>query len=141
MRILVTGSREVKPGDWQYLEAGLFEVIGGKRGPHMIVHGDARGADRLFGEITKRWGWGTEAHAADWDAECRDECSHGPRRSRKRGSGTYCPAAGDYRNQLMVDLGADFAVAAYKRGAKNAGTSDCVRRIRAAGIDVKRVVV
>lgn len=140
MRVLVTGSREVKPDDRPVLEAGLREVVGDDPGPHTLVHGAAPGADRLFAAIARAWGWTVEPHPADWPGECRDTCEPGHRRRRNDGT-TICPAAGHYRNQMMVDLGADYAVAAYKRGAGNRGTSDCVRRIRRAGIDVHRVVV
>lgn len=145
MRILVTGSRLVTGEDRPILEDGLRHVVGDDPGPHTLVHGDARGADTVFAEIAASWGWTVEAHPADWDAQCRPACrepgGHGERRPNRYGSGTYCPAAGNYRNDDMVSLGADTSVAAYKRGAKNAGTSDCVKRIRKAGIDVHRVVV
>jgi hypothetical protein len=46
-------------------------------------------------------------------------------------------AAGPLRNQAMVDSGADVCLAFYKTGAGNRGTTDCVRRAKAAGIPVK----
>lgn len=131
----------VRPEGRPILEDGLRHVVGDDPGPHTLVHGDADGADRLFAAIAHEWGWVVEGHAADWTGPCRDTCKPGHRRPR-RGGGTYCPAAGNYRNdEKLVGGGADKAVAAYKRGAKNSGTSDCVRRARAAGIDVHRVVV
>lgn len=145
MRILVTGSRLVTVEDRPILEDGLREVVGNDPGPHVLVHGMARGADTVFAQIAGDWGWTVEGHAATWDAPCRPACrepgGHGERRPNQYGSGTYCPAAGHFRNDDMVSLGADKAISAYKRGAKNVGTSDCVGRIRAAGIDVHRVVV
>ena len=141
MIIQVTGSRDVKPKDRPVLEAGLRHVVGDDPGPHTLRHGAAPGADRLFAAIANRWGWTTISRPADWYGPCREgECKPGHRRLDRYGR-EYCPSAGHYRNQGMVDEGADYAVAAYKRGAKNAGTSDCVKRIRAAGIDVHRVVV
>lgn len=141
MIIQVTGSRAVKPEDRPILEGGLRHVVGDAPGPHTLRHGAAPGADRLFAAIARSWGWTVLDRPADWDGPCRDTCEPGHRRPKKYGSGTTCPAAGHYRNQGMVDEGADWAVAAYKRGAKNSGTTDCVKRIRAAGIDVHRVVV
>ena len=141
MRILVMGSRDVEVEDRPVLEAGLREVVGDNPGPHTLVHGAAPGADRLFAAIANRWGWTIEPHAADWFGPCREgECKPNHRRPDRRGV-LYCPAAGNFRNQGMVDLGAEAAVAAYKRGGKNIGTSDCARRAGAAGIPVKRVTV
>jgi hypothetical protein len=131
----------VKPKDRPILETALRHVVGDDPGPHTLRHGAAPGADRLFAAIAHNWGWTVLSRPADWYGPCREgECKPDHRRKDRRGN-LYCPAAGNYRNQGMVDEGADYAVAAYKRGAKNAGTSDCVKRIRAAGIDVHRVVV
>lgn len=140
MRILVTGSRAIKADDRPVLEDGLREAVGNEPGPHELVHGDAPGADQVFAQIARDWGWKVEPHGADWPAPCRETCKPGHRRPRM-GGGTFCPAAENYRNQEMVDLGADWAVAAYKRGARNQGTSDCARRAGVAGIPVKRVTV
>jgi coenzyme F420-reducing hydrogenase gamma subunit len=49
----------------------------------------------------------------------------------------YCTAAGNYRNQEMVDAGADICLAFYQPGAACIGTSDCVRRCTRAGITVR----
>ena len=141
MRVLVTGSREVKPKDWETIRDALLEAAGDEPGPHTLVHGGARGADRIAAEVAANMDWATEEHRADWSAPCRDCCDHGGRRPSPYGEGTICPAAGHYRNQYMVRLGADRVVAVYKRGAKNAGTSNCVRQAKAADLDVKRVVV
>lgn len=141
MIIQATGSRDVKPEDRAVLEAGLRHVVGDDPGPHTLRHGATPGADRLFAAIAHRWGWTVISRRADWYGPCREgECKPGHRRPDCRGV-LHCPAAGNYRNQEMVDDGADWAVAAYKRDAKNAGTTDCVKRLRAAGIDVHRVVV
>lgn len=76
-----------------------------------------------------------EAVPADWDAPCRTECKPGHR--RQRNGSTYCPAAGNYRNQKMVDKGADLCLAFFQPGAANRGTSDCVRRAKRAEIPLK----
>lgn len=72
-----------------------------------------------------------EPHPADWTAWCPPDCRPNHRRARSRGP-SICPAAGNYRNQLMVDLGADAAVAFWF--GQSTGTRDCLGRLRAAGI-------
>jgi len=139
--IQVTGSREVKQGDRPVLEAGLRQVVGDTPGPHTLRHGAAPGADRLFAAIAAAWGWEVISRPADWDGPCRDACKPGHRRSKKYGTGTSCPAAGHYRNQEMVDEGADRGIAALREGARNSGTRGCIDRMKAAGIDVHEVVV
>lgn len=47
---------------------------------------------------------------------------------------TYCPMAGLYRNQEMVDLGADVVLAFQRNGSR--GTQDCMDRARRAGLTV-----
>jgi hypothetical protein len=136
MRIVVTGSREVT--DLAAVKAALIEAAAGPRGPHTVVHGAARGADSLAAIAATRLGWNVEAHPADWSGPCRDECRPDCRRTRSDGS-DYCSAAGRYRNQHMVDLGAQVVVAIYKRGAQNKGTADCVKRAGRAGLTIKRV--
>lgn len=76
-----------------------------------------------------------QPHPAKWPAACRPECQHGDRRQRQYGS--ICPAAGNYRNQHMVDLGADAALAFPLR--RSVGTRDCIRRLRVAGIPTRVV--
>ena len=80
----------------------------------IVVHGACpSGADHF----AHRWAtlvqfkpWITvtaEPHPADWE-HCRDTCRHTP---RDRNGRNYCPASGPYRNQDMVDLGADVCLA------------------------------
>lgn len=130
----MTGSRDAR--DLAKAREGLLKVTAGQHGPHTLVQGGAPGADTLFVIVARRLGWDVETHKADWQADCRPECKHGARVTRLDGV-TYCPAAGNYRNQVMVDLGADVAVAMPVEGARNRGTSDCVARAEAAGIHVE----
>ncbi|MFY1595427.1 hypothetical protein [Micromonospora sp. WMMD737] len=75
-----------------------------------------------------------EPHPARWTAQCRPAtCQPNHRRTRGRGR-SICPTAGNYRNQHMVDLGADRAVAFWLGGST--GTKDCIGRARSAGIPV-----
>ena len=105
-RLLITGSR-----DWSDRRAIRWALL--LRGPGTVVHGAARGADRIAGQIGAELGWPVEAHPADW----------------RRGRG-----AGHLRNQAMVDLGADLCLAFPLPGSR--GTWDCVRRANAADIPV-----
>lgn len=117
-RILVTGSR-----DWtdENLIAGalLHEV---SRRPSSetitVVHGAARGADKVAARVAVHYGWQAEAHPADWDG--------------------YGKSAGFIRNAEMVALGADVCLAFYKQGAGNKGTDHCASQAGNAGIPVRR---
>ena len=108
MRILVTGSRHHTDAS---LVAAAFDRL--SPGPHIVVHGLAKGADALCAQDADRRGWRSEGHPADW--------------SQGR-------SAGPVRNQHMVDLGADVCFAFPLRGSR--GTFDCAKRARAAGIPV-----
>ncbi len=82
-RILITGSRtwtattplRTALHTWRHRLPGA-----------VLVHGDARGADRIAAAIWRSWGLPVEAHSADW-------ARHGR-------------AAGHGRNWAMVALGA-----------------------------------
>lgn len=112
MRVIVTGGRE-----YSDVATVLSEIVRvGMDDMHaVIVHGAAPGADTLARFIAEDLGLVTEAHPANWDK--------------------WGKAAGPIRNQEMVDLGADL-VPAFPGGP---GTRDCVRRARAAGIEVREV--
>lgn len=43
-----------------------------------------------------------EARPADWTGLCRPTCKPGHRQPGRNGGRSYCPAAGDYRNEDMV---------------------------------------
>ena len=112
MRILVTGSRH-----WDDEESMrvFFTLFADKfPGKHTLVHGDARGADKMAARIAEELGWVPEDHPADW----------------KR----YKGAAGPIRNSEMVALGADFCVG-FPTPA-SIGTYDCMEKARKAGIRV-----
>lgn len=134
-RVLVTGSRTWR--DEQAIRDALAAVVS-EHGPEnvTVVHGAARGADEIADRIASAWGGGltVERHPADWDAPCRPTCRHGYkiRADRK----PYCPSVGIYRNQAMVDLGADVCLA-FQVG-KSRGTADCIRRAEKADIPVVR---
>lgn len=97
-----------------------------------LIHGCATGADTLAAEF---WagvhGRKMEEHPADWGGRCHSTCRDDHRKQRWDGS-DYCPAAGFYRNQEMVDSGLDLLIA-FPGGA---GTSDMVIRCMSAGIAI-----
>lgn len=140
MRVLITGSRDATTDE--VIRLALKQIDAESPGPHTLVHGDARGADRLAAKAATELGWTVEAHRAEWEAPCTAACDHQGRRTRQgpRGATTYCPAAGGRRNGRMVALGADLCVAFLLRGAKNIGTRDCIRRAGRAGIPIRRFI-
>lgn len=115
MRILITGDR-----DWTYgrgirsvLESmqsasGLpFEMI-------TIVHGDARGADKLAGYHAALLGFKVEPYPAEW---------------KRFGLG-----AGPKRNQKMLESGVNFCLAFHDRIHESKGTRDMVTRCIRKGV-------
>lgn len=111
MKIIVTGGR-----DYQDLVTVRRVLSEYHREPRpILVHGGARGADRMAAYVARELGWHVVAYPADW---------------RRHGR-----AAGPIRNQEMADAGADLCIA-FPGGR---GTADMVRRARAAGIPVRSV--
>lgn len=124
LRVLVTGSRDFS--DMDRVLAALRQVARENPGCHLVVvHGDARGADKIAATIAAAHPEHLtgEAHPAQW----------------RTSDGAMDRGAGPRRNQLMVDLGADLCLAFYLAGAQNKGTRDCVRRAQAAGITVREI--
>jgi hypothetical protein len=118
IRILVTGSR-----NWRDVEAirqALLDAVEtltaepNKLDDVTLVHGGARGADRLVAEVAREYGWTVEEHPADWERHGR--------------------AAGPLRNAEMVQAGADVCLA-FPRGVSR-GTRGCMAMAAKAGIPV-----
>lgn len=125
-RILVTGSRHFGTGARKDQDTNLMthalHHIGASlyaNGAQIItlVHGAARGADTLAGNIGAQLGYSIEAHPADWN--------------------TYGKKAGIIRNQHMVNLGADVTLA-FPIG-ESRGTRHCMRVAELARIPVINV--
>jgi hypothetical protein len=111
-RILITGSRTWI--DNTRIRDALADAY--RRFPDaVLVHGDARGADRIAAGIWRRGGLPTEAHPADW--------------TRGRGAGMA-------RNRHMVDLGADVCLAFIRQHSR--GATHCAALAEAAGIPTCR---
>ncbi len=117
-RLLVTGSR-----DWTDRDAVEHEIEAVERrygwdyAGLVLVHGAARGLDKIAASVCNGRGWAIEAHPASW--------------------GVQGLAAGKLRNSEMVARGADLCLAFPLPGSK--GTWDCVQKAHAAGIPVKLV--
>ncbi len=111
-RVLVCGGRDYTDWDvlWDYLNARLSEW-----GFLVLIHGDARGADRLADA------WAIE-HGVQ-PAACRANWRRWPR------------AAGPTRNNRMLTLQPQACIA-FPGGT---GTADMVRQCEAARIQVRRV--
>jgi YspA, cpYpsA-related SLOG family len=112
-RILVCGSRT-----WSDFET-LRTILDAEPDTDVVlIHGGARGVDRLAGEYARQRGWPVEVYPADWDR-------HGK-------------AAGPIRNQRMLDEGRPTEVIALtdKPLHESRGTADMVRRATRAGIQV-----
>lgn len=112
MRVLVTGSRQ-----WNDARAIMDRLADYPPGT-VLVHGDARGADRMAQRIGQDLGLVDEPHPADWTQ--------------------YGKAAGRIRNAEMVRAGADICIAFPL--PDSVGTWDCVRRAKTAGIPVEVVL-
>lgn len=87
--------------------------LAAERRPVAVIHGDARGADRLAGAVAEAAGVPIEKYPADWD---------------KHGRG-----AGPIRNQRMLDDAKPDVVLAMPGGR---GTADMIRRAQRAGVRV-----
>jgi hypothetical protein len=121
MRLLVCGSRTWTDRTrlWQVLDRLVSDHGDGQ--VVTVMEGDARGADRLAGQLARERGWRLERYPADW-----------------RGDGR---AAGFRRNARMLQQGRPDLVVAFTVGPlqESRGTADMVRRARAAGVPVQVV--
>jgi len=118
MRLLVCGSRTWT--DRARLREVLDQVVADHGdGQVTVIEGDARGADRLAGQLAQRRGWRLERYPADWTRQGK--------------------AAGFRRNARMLRQGRPDLVVAFTVGplAQSRGTADMVRRAQAAGVPVQ----
>jgi hypothetical protein len=107
-RVLVCGGRDFNDWDWMN-ETLTFYAFGAS----VIIHGGARGADKLAGDWARASGTRCEVFPAHWQL-------HGRR-------------AGPIRNQQMIDEGKPDLVIAFPGGN---GTADMVKRAVKAGIEL-----
>lgn len=136
-RVLVTGPRQW--ADTITLCAALDDVLAQVPEDEqlVVVHGGAQGADSIAGLWTLRY-----------PNDVAVEEVHAVTNEMWRAQGA---SSGHYRNQRMVDLGAQLCLACLMRctlrGCRHKpahdthGTADCARRARRAGIPVREVAV
>lgn len=125
MRVIAFGSR-----DWCDVEAVYDRLVQLPPGT-ILVHGNARGADTIAGRIGDALDLVVEAHPAQWTPtpETPKECI------RYRNGRAYDVRAGHMRNDEMVALGADLALAFWDGGSP--GTAGMIEKVRAAGIPLE----
>ena len=114
MRVLVCGGRDFT--DQRLMESALEKVLVVCGQDAVLIHGDARGADRMAGSLGRRYGWRVWACPADWNA-------HGKK-------------AGPLRNARMLREANPQLVLAFPT-AQSRGTYDMIRRAEAASFDVE----
>lgn len=125
-RVIVTGGR--KYVDYAEVEhqLSLYDPA-----TTIIIHGAAPGADRTADAVARQMGFDVESYPADWSGPCVMQCASGHRRKRPDGT-TFCPAAGVYRNQRMLEKGADLV----HGFPGNRGTIDMLTRAQEADIPI-----
>jgi hypothetical protein len=155
--VLFTGSRYAqidfaphKRAIWRALVeiAEMLTIGDGDPTDAILFEGEARGADTIARLSAEHLCWQISPHPADWDGPCvftgPVPCQPEHRRHYKspaiKRMQTFCPSAGIRRNQAMVDeITATYPerlCIATPLGAFSVGTQDCIRRARAAGIEV-----
>jgi len=120
MRVIVCGSRGWH--DRKRIADRLYDLPV----TSTIVHGGARGADRIAHQEAEKLGLLIEAHPADWDGFTREDAEEWGKKG-----------AGRKRNAKMVALGADLCLAFWD--GRSTGTQDTMDRARAAGIPTEIV--
>ena len=113
MKVLVCGGRDFTSYGTLCKKLDELDAI---HGFEKVIHGGARGADRLSGDWAFARGIYCNVYEANWE-------KHGP-------------AAGPIRNQRMLDEGKPDLVVAFPGGK---GTADMVRRARSRGIEVMEI--
>ena len=119
MRVIITGSRRWK--DRKRIENRLFDLAiehAGNLDDLVIVHGSAKGADRIAHQEAEKAGLRVEPHPADWEQ--------------------YGKRAGVIRNEEMAELGGDLCIAFWDGRSK--GTADMMERAKEHGIPVEVIV-
>jgi ABC-type Fe3+-hydroxamate transport system substrate-binding protein len=114
MKVLVCGSRDGwRRGDYRELLKRIAELPEGTT----VIHGDARGPDRVAGALAEAFGMKVTAVSADW-------LKHGR-------------AAGPIRNTAMLDMKPDLVIAFWNGHSR--GTKNTIDQAEARGIPVEIV--
>ena len=119
MRVLVCGSR-----DWTNEDAIADALAEFTCEPEvLVIHGDARGADRMAGKMAAFYGFEVRAVPADWDM--------------------YGKRAGYLRNMAMLDMRPDVVLAFQcndrATGRPSRGTQHTIDEAQRRGIPVEVV--
>ena len=110
-RVLVCGGRE-------YTKRARVKEILDAISPKLIIHGNARGADKLAGEYGFLNKIPMEVYPADWDQHPK--------------------AAGPIRNRRMLNEGNPTMIVAFPGGD---GTNDMVDLGRKAKVPITRIII
>lgn len=114
MKILICGGRDYI--NTEHLHSVLNELLQEFDGPVAIIHGNAKGADKLAGEYGKLYGYAVISVDANWDF--------------------YSKSAGHIRNYWMLKFCEPDLVIAFPGGR---GTAGMVEKARKAGVEVKEI--
>ena len=113
MRVLICGDKE-----WKDIQKILQRIM--KLPPHsIIIHGSARGADIIAGEVARELHLRVQSCPADWSR--------------------YGRAAGPIRNRQMLDLEPHLVIGFHSDIGKSKGTADMLKIARAAGIETELI--
>lgn len=117
MRVIVCGSRNWE--DRKAIRDKIAALVESYGKGIMIVHGGARGADRIAGQEAEKAGLRVEEHPARWDR--------------------YGRAAGPIRNREMAEADVDLCVAFLQDtpDAPSSGTRNMIEQAQKVGIPVE----
>jgi len=111
MKVLVCGDRE-----WTS-PAAISKRLAKLPSDTLVIHGAARGADRMAGEAATAMGLSVMPFPADW--------------------ATYGKRAGSIRNTAMLALEPDLVLAFHNDIEASKGTADTVKKAHRLGIPVE----
>jgi hypothetical protein len=116
-RVLICGSRDFDDAplmeEWFKKYFAIHWLV--------VVHGAARGADQIAGNMAARFDMHVDAYPADWT--------------------THGRAAGPIRNQQMLDSGVGLVAAFLLDGVESRGTRNTIRGAHDRGIHVIEIPV
>lgn len=119
MRVIVCGTREWPSFYWDELRRRVADILFELPPGSTIVHGNARGVDRIAHQEAEKLGHIPEPHPADWDK--------------------WGQNAGHIRNEKMAILGADLCIAIWD--GRSGGTKSMIDKAKARGIHVREEVL
>lgn len=133
MIISITGPRDAVPDMHEHRIETIMRWMVGDNEVTEFWHGGANGVDKIGATIAEAVGIPViRTFEAKWADPCRDSCKPGHRGSRAWAGRdeTFCPAAGNYRNDEMMSALVPYLPAAVLlafpfKGKITAGTGDC----------------